>query len=118
MSNHVYGAFYGNSPKRKPRGTGAKRSSNGNLAVGNGNLTPRKRMSANGKPMGGGMEKRPHWLGNLLNNLLNGSCHCTRGDETFNCRKGRHPDCASACTACTGAMNPSGGSVSGLRKRR
>ena len=133
MPNHknMYGTFYGNSSRSgnstSSRGMQTRRSRNGGVSMGNGNLVPRRSgrngmMNGGGKPNGNGLEKgRPRWFANLLDSLINGSCNCgddSPGGHHYRCRLGRHPDCATACAACSGEMSGGNGTIQGIRRRR
>jgi len=122
----MFGTFYGNGSRSgnstSSRGMQTKRSINGQASIGNGNLVPRRKGNGGGKPNGGGLEKgRPHFFGNLLNNIINGRCHCGSdepGGTSYNCRLGRHPNCAAACLACSGEMSGGNGQITRARRRR
>jgi len=120
MSDHVYGAFYG-SNSRKPKGNGARKSINGNLQVGNGNLTPRRRMGSNGGMNGGGIERG--WFSNLMNLFIPEPCHCTDAQGmgfTTQCPGNKkNQDCVACCGSLNGVPAGSGnGQIRRVRRRR
>jgi len=134
MKQNLYGNMYGSS-NRKPRGNGAKRSVNGNLEIGNGNLTPRKRIRKAVKPMprrkgvagvfnvlfGGGINKEIDWSGKVKGKK---QCFCTPpagyedlgGTQSIMCHRFRK--CSNCCQSRFGANWDGYDAIQGMNPRR
>lgn len=129
MPNHknMFGTFYGNSSRSgnstSSRGMGTRRSRNGGVSIGNGNLV--RRRSGRGGMMNGGMGS------GLTRDLdikvkqgrLQKQCICTPrpgyedlGTQTIICSRFRN--CANCCESRFGSMYTGQDAIQGVRRRR
>ena len=129
MPNHknMFGTFYGNSSRSgnstSSRGMGTRRSRNGGVSIGNGNLV--RRRSGRGGMMNGGMGS------GLTRDLdikvkqgrLQKQCNCiprpgyeSLGVQTIICSRFRN--CANCCERRFGSMYTGEDAIQGVRRRR
>ena len=129
MPNHknMFGTFYGNSSRSgnstSSRGMGARRSRNGGVSIGNGNLV--RRRSGRGGMMNGGM-------GSGLTRDLDITARKGRFQKICNClpRPGYEElgvtqiicssfrNCAKCCESRFGSMYTGEDAIQGVRRRR
>ena len=125
MPNHknMFGTFYGNSSRSgnstSSRGMGTRRSRNGGVSIGNGNLV-RRRSGRNGM-MNGGM-LTPRALGDKERRLKK-KCLCNPpagyedlGSQQISCYQWRQ--CSNCCQSRFGENWSGQDLIQGVRRRR